>query len=65
MAINLFTVNICRINHKINTIKHFLETDNVSILAISETKTSKPIKINKFHIYQHVLQIANAEAPPY
>ena len=58
--VNISAVNIDGINRKLHSLKHFIETDNIQVLALSETKTPREIKINSFTTYHRPSVIKNA-----
>ena len=58
--INISALNIDGINRKYHALKNFIETDKIQILALSETKTSRQIKINNFTTYYRPSTMQNA-----
>jgi exonuclease III len=52
VPINIASVNVCGISRKYAPIKNFIDSDKIQILAMSETRSPRPIKIKKFVTYQ-------------
>jgi hypothetical protein len=52
VPINIASVNVCGISRKYAPIKNFIDSDKIQILAMSETRSPRPIKIKKFVPYQ-------------
>jgi exonuclease III len=52
VPINIASVNVCGISRKYAPIKNFIDSDKIQILAMSETRSPRPIKIKKIVPYQ-------------
>jgi exonuclease III len=52
VPINIASVNVCGISRKYAPIKNFIDSDKIQILAMSEMRSPRPIKIKKFVTYQ-------------
>ncbi|KAJ3655786.1 hypothetical protein Zmor_014899 [Zophobas morio] len=50
--INISTINVNCLTFKVNAVKNLIQTDNIHILAIQETKTKREIKFPHFVKYQ-------------
>ena len=58
--INICTININSATHKIHALKNLIETDNIHILAVTETKTKRQLKIPHFVTYHKPSVMDNA-----
>ncbi|KAJ3641847.1 hypothetical protein Zmor_028319 [Zophobas morio] len=58
--INIATANIDNARHKMHALKNFIETDNIQVLGLTETKTKREIKIPCFTTYHRPSTMNNA-----